>query len=226
MSWFTQLLTSSLGKKLVMSLTGLFLILFLPVHLIGNLQLMADDGGESFNLYAKFMTGNPLIKTVSYLLYGFILLHAIQGMLIWKANRGAGGGSSRYQGGKSPTAWSSRQMAGLGMVILVFILLHMWQFWFQMKWGDIGTATYGGVETKDLYTIVQHTFKQWWFVLFYVISMIVIGFHLQHGFQSAFQTLGLNHKKYTPAIKTLGLIYSIIIPLAFAIIPCYILLIK
>lgn len=208
-----------------MSLTGLFLIIFLVVHLIGNLQLLIDDGGESFNIYAKFMTSNPLIKSTSYLLYSGILLHAIQGLLIWKQNKNSGGGN-RYKGGKSPATWASRQMAGLGTIILVFILLHMWQFWFQYKWGDVGMVTYDGMTVKNLNEVVYATFKVWWFVLIYVISMIVIALHLKHGFHSAFQTLGLNHRKYTPAIKFLGTAYSILIPLGFAIIPLYIFFFK
>ncbi|HKK79979.1 MAG TPA: hypothetical protein VJ933_10135, partial [Phaeodactylibacter sp.] len=91
MNWFTNFLTSSIGQKVVMSLTGLFLIVFLVVHLTGNLQLLADDGGKAFNLYAEFMTTNPLIKTVSYLLYAGILLHAFQGWAIWRKNRKARG---------------------------------------------------------------------------------------------------------------------------------------
>ena len=94
MGWFTKFLTSSIGRKLVMSLTGLFLIIFLIVHLAGNLQLLYDDGGVQFNLSAEFMTSNPLIKTVSYLLYAFILIHALQGWAIWRKNRQARGGDS------------------------------------------------------------------------------------------------------------------------------------
>ncbi len=225
MSWFSKFLTSSVGKKLIMSLTGLFLIIFLLVHLIGNLQLLADDGGESFNMYAKFMTSNPLIKMTSYGLYFFILLHAIQGLLIWSKNR-ASGGSKRYSGGRPLSTWAGRNMAGLGTVILVFILLHMWQFWFQYKWGEVASATYDGVEVRDLYEVVRHAFQNVGFVIFYVISMIVIAFHLHHGFQSAFQSLGLNHQKYTPAIKAIGTAYSILIPLGFAVIPLYILFAK
>ena len=89
--WFANFLTSSIGKKLLMSLSGLFLILFLPVHLIGNLQLLTKDAGVSFNLYSYFMTHNPLIKTVSYLLYFSILLHTIQGLLLWRKNKKARG---------------------------------------------------------------------------------------------------------------------------------------
>ncbi len=203
-----------------MSLTGLFLMLFLIVHLIGNLQLLIDDGGETFNIYAKMMTTNPLIKVISYGNYFFILLHAAQGLLLWRKNSASR--SSRYAvTSKSTTTISSRNMGWLGTVILVFILIHMWQFWFQMKFGTLPLQVYADYPegVKNLYIPVADAFSQWYFVLFYVISMVVIGFHLYHGFQSSFQSLGLNHKKYTPAIKIVGTFYSILVPLGFALIP-------
>ncbi len=224
MSWFVKFLTSSIGKKLIMSLTGLFLIVFLVVHLIGNLQLLSDDGGEAFNLYAKFMTSNPLIKTVSYGLYFFILLHTIQGIIIYLKNRKAR--SSRYAvyaaPARSPSPFASRNMGPLGIVILIFLIIHMWQFWFQMKIGALDMVTYAGHESiKDLYTPVAFAFSQWWYVVFYVVCMVIMGFHLSHGFQSAFQTLGINHQKYTPWIKNIGVVYSILVSLGFALIPIY-----
>ena len=198
--WITKFLTSSIGRKLLMSLTGLFLITFLAVHLIGNLQLLIDDGGQQFNVYAKFMTTNPLIKTVSYGLYFFIILHAVQGIMIWMKNRSARG--SRYAvSNRVSSSFASRNMGPLGVIILVFIILHMFQFWFKMKTGALATVVYDGVEMNNLYAPVAEAFSQWWYVVIYVVSMIIIGFHLIHGFQSAFQTLGLNHKKYTPLIK-------------------------
>lgn len=203
-----------------MSLTGLFLMLFLVIHLIGNLQLLLDDGGETFNIYAKMMTSNPLIMVVSYVTYFFILLHAFQGILLWMGNRSAR--NTRYAvASNKTTTYSSRNMGWLGTVILVFIIIHMWQFWFQMKFGDLPMETYSNYPegVKNLYIPVAEAFSQWYFVLFYVICMIIIGFHLYHGFQSAFQSLGLNHKKYTPAIKTIGTAYAILIPLGFALIP-------
>lgn len=205
-----------------MSLTGLFLIIFLAVHLIGNLQLLAADGGKSFNLYAEFMTSNPLIKTVSYGLYAFILIHAIQGLMLWSQNRKARGGKGyavKVTRAVNTNATMARTMGWLGTIILVFILIHMYQFWLQMKLGNVPMATYDGVEVKDLYTLVASTYENVLFVIFYVVSMLVIGFHLYHGFQSAFQTLGLNHKKYSPLIHLVGRIYSIVVPLAFAAIP-------
>ena len=218
MSWLINFFTSSIGRKIIMSLTGIFLILFLTVHLIGNLQLLIDDGGEQFNLYAKMMTSNPLIKMISYGNYFFILLHAVMGIVLWLQNKSAKG--SRYAVKANNTTFASQNMAWFGIVILVFIIIHMGQFWFKMHFGDLPLETYGTVEgVKNLYTPVAAAFSNIGFVIFYVICMVIIGLHLSHGFQSAFQSLGLNHKKYTPIIKGLGLGYSILIPLGFAIIP-------
>lgn len=229
MSWFTNFLTSSIGQKFVMSITGLFLISFLIVHLAGNLKLLYDDGGEAFNVYAYFMTHNPLIKTVSYVLYISILVHAIQGWLLWRKNRAARGPQG-YAIKNTKTVWntkfSSVRMGWLGTIIFIFIAIHMYQFWLQMKLDKLPYATYGGEEYKDLYWIVSQTYENVGFVLFYVLSMVVISFHLWHGFESAFQTLGLDHKKYTPVIKFVGRAYAVIIPIGFAIIPLYMFLVK
>jgi len=219
MKWIINFLTSSLGKKIIMSLTGLFLITFLFVHLIGNLQLLAGDDGVSFNVYAKFMTSNPLIKFTSYGLYFFILLHIVQGFVIWFSNKNAKG--SRYAVAPKNTSWASSNMAILGTIITVFLLIHMYQFWFKMKLGFIPPVTIDGVEMSNLYATVAEAYQNIFFVIFYVASMVVIGLHLSHGFQSAFQSLGLNHKKYTPIIKGIGTAYSILVPLGFAIIPIW-----
>lgn len=205
-----------------MSLSGLFLITFLVVHLTGNLQLLMQDGGKQFNIYAKFMTTNPLIKTTSYLLYASILIHAIQGIALAVKNRKARGGS-RYAKNVTKAvgtnAFAAKYMALFGIIIFIFIGLHLYQFWLQMKLGNVAYLNYDGKEVKDLYTLVAGAYENPVFVAVYVVSMIVIGFHLLHGFQSAFQTLGLNHKKYTPLIKGVGLVYSIAVPALFAIIP-------
>ena len=222
-NWFSRFITSSIGQKVIMSLTGIFLIVFLLVHLGGNTFLLHGDGGEAFNRYAHAMTSNPIIKTVSYGLYFFILLHAVQGIVLWRRNRQARG-DKRYAVKKDrvvgTSSFSSVYMGSLGTIILVFILIHMYQFWLQMKLGEVPTVNYEGVpDAKDLYSLVQATYENVFFVIFYVVSMIVIGFHLWHGFQSAFQTLGLNHKKYTPLIKAIGKVYSVLIPAGFASIP-------
>ena len=224
MIWLTSFITSSIGRKIIMSLTGLFLILFLMIHLIGNLQLMFNDGGEAFNLYAKKMTTDPLIKTVSYVLYISILLHALQGWLLWSKNRAARG-SERYAvqvtRATNTNASAAKSMGWLGTIIFVFLLIHMYQFWLQMKMGVLDKVIIEGQEVKNLYAPVEAAFSNIWYVLFYVLSMVVIARHLQHGFQSAFQTLGLNHRRWSPLIKSVGTAYAILVPLGFAIIPIY-----
>lgn len=223
--WITNFLTSSIGRKLIMSLTGLFLILFLTVHLAGNLQLLWNDGGESFNSYAYMMTHNPLIKLIAYGNYFFILLHAFVGILLYFQNKGAKG--TKYAVSTNASAsWSSKNMALLGTLILAFILLHMGDFWLKMKMGEgwineVDSIALGH-PVKDLYEKVNYSFSQLWIVIVYLVGLGVLALHLSHGFASAFQTLGLNHKKYTPMIKMLGKIYSILIPAGFAIIPLYV----
>lgn len=222
MSWLYSTLSSTIGKKLLMSLTGIFLILFLAVHLVGNLQLLKDDGGMAFNIYAKFMTSNPLIKTTSYLLYATFLAHILVSLFLTIYNKKAKG-SERYAVEKngSSVTWSSRNMGLLGTILFIFMVIHLRNFWYEMHWGDIPVATYDGVVYKDLYTVVSVSFANELYVGFYVICMAGLAFHLYHGFQSAFQTLGINHRKYTPAIKFIGVAYAIIIPALFALIPIY-----
>ena len=220
--WFDRFLTSSLGKKVVMSMSGIFLMLFLVIHLLGNLQILSNDGGVGFNLYAKFMTSNPLIKTTSYLLYFSILLHAVQGWLLWSQNRrarGAQGYAVKVTRAVNTNPNAASRMGWLGTIIFIFLLLHLWQFWFQMKTGNVEAININGVMVKDLYTPVVAAFSDPLYVVVYVLSMYVIALHLGHGFQSAFQTLGINHQKYTPLIQFLGKLYAILIPLGFALIP-------
>ncbi|MBK9982588.1 MAG: succinate dehydrogenase cytochrome b subunit [Saprospiraceae bacterium] len=223
MKWITKLLTSSLGQKLIMSLTGIFLILFLIVHLVGNLQLLAHDNGESFNIYAAFMSHNPFIRVISIGLYAFILLHSIQGIALWLTNRKAKGGHSS-KGKVAGADWSSRNMALLGVLIFAFLCIHMGDFWVKMRFTDsLPLVNYPGHEgaVEDIFSRVHVAFQNIWIVIIYVVGVIALAFHLVHGFQSAFQTLGLNHKKYTPLIKGIGWLYAILFPLGFAILPLY-----
>ncbi len=140
MSWITQTLTSSIGKKIVMALTGLFLSSFLVIHLLGNLQLFNSDSGLSFNMYAVMMTTNPLIKTVSYGLYLFILIHAFQGIGLAISNRKAR--SVAYKKTDNQSSWASRNMALLGTVLLVYLVVHLNDFWYQYKFGHLPYVEY------------------------------------------------------------------------------------
>lgn len=206
-----------------MALTGLFLCLFLLAHLAGNLQLLdlTEDGRLKFNEYAMFMTTFPLVKIVSYLLYASILLHAVDGIVLAVQNYKARPVRYRYEKAGASSKWYSRQMALLGVLLLVFIIIHMRSFWYEMHFGSIGLDANGN---KDLATITIAAFKQWWYVAFYVFSMLVLAFHLLHGFKSAFQTLGINHPKYNKGIHTIGMFFGVFIPVLFALIPLWILL--
>ncbi|KAA8481400.1 succinate dehydrogenase / fumarate reductase cytochrome b subunit [Arcticibacter tournemirensis] len=261
MSSFTKAFSSTLGKKLIMSLTGLFLCLFLIVHLLGNLQLFKHDDGMAFNVYSHFMTHFPPIKIVSYLLYLSIVFHAVYALVISIRNRRARKVGYAVYKGSANSSWSSRNMGILGTVLLIFIVVHMTNFWAEYHWGGlpfikyetsltnpeevkVTKIPYDGhqmvhseyvdlqsgnqvVIAKDLNIIVMELFKLWWYVALYVIAMIAMGYHLYHGFQSGFQTLGFDHKKYKPAIDFLGLwVFSIIIPAVFAAMPLYVFFFK
>jgi succinate dehydrogenase / fumarate reductase cytochrome b subunit len=222
MSWVTKTLKSTLGRKLIMALTGLFLILFLTGHLAGNMQLFYNDGGEAFNIYAKFMTTNPIVKILSYVTYISVIGHVIYSIGLSRRNKAARPIEYAVSAGSTNSSAASRNMGILGTIILVFLAGHMYSFWFQMHWGDVPMVTYEGEQYKDLYSVVQIAFQQIWMVALYVIAMAFLAFHLSHGFASAFQSLGLNHKKYSPAIKTVGLVYCIVVPVLFAAMPVYI----
>lgn len=223
-NWFIGFFTSSIGRKLLMALSGLFLILFLLIHLIGNLQLLQNDGGVAFNTYAAFMGHNPLIQTISIGNFAFIVLHTLVGTALWLKNKEARG-SQGYAVVKTRATQTNPALAKymwfFGIIMFIFIIIHLAQFWFKMKTGsaEVQLVPIEGEQVKDLYSLVAATFTNLGFVTFYVVCMVVIAFHLWHGFQSAFQTFGWNHPKYTPIIQFLGKAYSVLIPLGYAVIP-------
>jgi succinate dehydrogenase / fumarate reductase cytochrome b subunit len=221
----SALIKSSIVKKYWMAGTGLFLCIFLLGHLAGNLQLLMDpsEGREAFNVYAKFMTSNPLVKILSYITYFSIIFHAIDGILLVIQNRKARPQNYAYNKPSANSVWASRYMGILGTLVLVFIVVHMAGFWAAMHFNLEPTFELeDGTVVKNLYDEVISAFHVPWYVIFYVFSMAVLGFHLSHGFQSAFQSMGLRHKKYTGIIQKTGLGFSILIPLLFAIIPIFI----
>ena len=218
MTWFTKFLSSTLGKKLLMALTGLFLVLFLAVHLAGNLQLLKDDGGRAFNTYAEFMSTNPLIQIISKGNFAFILLHAVWALVLTIQNRKARGSSYEVTSGKS-SIWASRNMGILGTLVLIFLVVHLKDFYGEMHFGGMDTVNYDGHEVRDIFAVVDHWFGIAWYVGLYVFCMGALGFHLWHGFASAFQTLGINHLKYNGVISFVGKAFAIIVPALFAWIP-------
>lgn len=212
--------TSSIGKKLMMSLAGLFLIVFLLVHLGINLLLILDDSTENFNRAAHFMASNPLIKVMEIVLFGGFLLHIIYGLVVQVQNwlsRPRGYQVANY----SQSSFFSKFMIHTAAIIFVFLVLHLSDFYFKAKFGGgIEEISYpDGFVTEDMGSLVLAKFKIPGYVILYVVSFLFLGFHLLHGFQSAFQTLGLNHKTYTPIIKFLGVLYTFLVVAGFALIP-------
>lgn len=213
MSGFNKFLHSSIGNKFLVAVTGLFLMLFLVVHLLGNLLLLINEhGGEQFNAYSEIMGTNLLIKVVAWVLYISILAHTVKGIGIWLKNRSARGSEKYAVKSGANTTWASRNMALLGSLIFFFIAIHMGQFWYWFKFTDMA-------ETSTHFEIVQTTFQQPWVVIVYVLGCVALAWHLTHGFQSAFQTLGLRRGKYTRLIRGAGMAFAIIVPLLFALIP-------
>jgi len=284
------LLKSSIAKKYWMALTGLFLCLFLVGHLLGNLQLFSgsEEGRRAFNEYAYFMTHNPLIKVMSYLTYFSILFHSIDGILLAVQNKKARPVAYAYNKPSANSSMASRNMAVLGSIILIFIVTHMANFWWKMKYSSTpmplhtfevnvpgpmgatqaqeiyythnlnlipknaeivvknGTDIYMkqmnvkvGEGYKDLHSLVYAFFghdksKQGFpanenalfAMILYVLSMLVLTYHLMHGFSSAFQSLGARHPRYTKLIEGLGKGFAFVVPMLFALIPIYIYLTK
>lgn len=252
MSKSKPVLSSSIGKKLIMSLTGLFLCMFLIVHLIGNLQLFKDDAGLAFNKYAYFMTHFTPIKVVSYLLYASVIIHVIYAIVISLKNKAARPIGYASYDGSANSKWNSRNMGILGTVILVFLATHMSNFWWKYHndqtpyieyrtdlstgvtthqeiqaadFHDYSIVSENGVEivkARDLYKQVDYAFKNVGLVALYVIAMAALAFHLIHGFRSAFQTVGFNHKRYIGLVQFIGVwVFGVIIPILFAAMPLY-----
>ncbi|MET4140531.1 succinate dehydrogenase cytochrome b subunit [Pedobacter sp. UYP1] len=213
-------LKSTLSQKNLMALTGLFLCFFLVIHLLGNLQLLlpADRAGESFNYYSNLLSGNIFIKVISYILYFSLIAHAVDALIITVRNKQTAA-KYAYDNRKKVSKWYSRNMGILGTILLIFLVIHFKDFWYVYKFGTVPFDKNGN---KDLYVVVVHAFKSWWYVLLYVLSMFALGFHLLHGFKSAVRTLGLYHPGYAAMVQIFGTVYSYAITIGFAVIPVYV----
>ena len=220
------ILQSSLAKKYAMAATGLFLCLFLVGHLAGNLQLLtaASDGGRQFNEYAKFMTTFPAVKVLSYLTYFSVLFHLVDGVVLSLQNRKARPVRYAMERASTNAGWSSRNMMLLGTIVLVFLVTHMQNFWWQMHFGEVAMIDYDGEgeSVKDLYTVVASFFNpemnRWALpaIGLYLLGQFALGFHLWHGFSSGFQSVGLRHPRYTNIISCLGKAFSVLVPVLFS----------
>jgi succinate dehydrogenase / fumarate reductase cytochrome b subunit len=223
MSKNAGLFSSSLGKKYLMALTGLFLCSFLIIHFLGNIALYTNP--VQFNEYTRFMTSNPIIRIMELVLVAGFLTHIIDAVMLSRANKKAQ--PVKYAMDKKQSSWYSRNMGLTGTIILVFLVIHLQSFWYGYKFGAIAmTIDSSGQEIKDMYTMVIEAFSEFWYSALYVIAVTILGFHLNHGFQSAFQSVGFRHKKYTPTIKMLGTAFSILVTLGFASFPIYFFIIQ
>jgi len=218
----SNIFTSSIGKKLMMSLAGLFLVVFLLVHLGINLMLIFSGSREMFNKAAYFMSNNVVVKIMELVLFGGFLLHMFYGVVIQMQNWFAR--PDRYKKDNySQTSFFSKFMIHTAAIITVFLVIHLLDFYFKAKiFGDVPLVYYEGKEYHDLGIMVIEKFKLGGYVIFNIACFLFLAFHLLHGFQSAFQSLGLNHRLYTPLIKALGVIYTVIVTAGFILIPVYI----
>jgi len=216
--------SSTLFRKIIAALSGLFLVAFLIGHLVGNLQLFIPGlkGQTQFNQYAFFMTTNPLIKVLSLITYISIILHVIITLFLVFQSRKSRPVQYAVSSGNN-SSWSSRNMSFLGILFLIFLIIHMKSFWYRMHFGDMPYQYLNdGSKIKDLYLITITAFQNPIYSLFYIFSMIVLGLHLKHGVESAIQTLGLKIQNYENIFKVFGNIIAFLIPAMFAIIPIYI----
>jgi succinate dehydrogenase / fumarate reductase cytochrome b subunit len=228
MTW-KHFFTSSRGKKIIMGLTGLFLISFLVVHCSINAMIFFNDNGETFNHWAHFMGTNLIVRIMEIGLFAFLLLHIIQGLVLWAQNHKARPIKYAMNDAKSNSKWYSRSMGLLGTLILIFLVLHLYHFWTPSRFGgmlgvhelqETTLQDYNNQSVHNLYAEMQMVFQDnLWVVIVYVLGVISLAWHLLHGFQSAFQTFGINHKRYTPIIKAAGATFSVIVPLLFALMP-------
>jgi succinate dehydrogenase / fumarate reductase cytochrome b subunit len=206
-------LKTSVGKKVLMGLTGLFLVTFLIVHVGINSLIYVNDSGETFNAGAHFMSHNPIIRVVEIGLFAGLILHVIQALILTMQNKKARPVAYAKTDGAANSSWYSRSMGILGSLLLLFLVVHLGNFWVPTK-----IAVFSHQE-HNTFENMKEIFSQWYFVAIYMVGVISLCYHLLHGFQSAFQSLGLNHKKYTPTIKKIGVWFSIIISILFASMP-------
>ncbi len=216
---YTALFKSSIGKKLLMGLTGLFLITFLLVHASINAMIWFQDGGVTFNKWAHFMGSNLIIRTMEWGLFFGLILHVVDGLMLYAQNRAARPVKYAYNRAGDNSSWYSRSMALLGTLILLFLILHLAHFWVKTRITGIEKYGLDTENQENLFAVMQEVFRSGLVVAIYVAGCFSLFWHLLHGFKSAFQSLGLNHVKYNETIAVIGIAFSIIVPFVFAMMP-------
>ncbi len=206
--------SSSIGKKFLMSITGLFLVMFLFIHLSLNALLLVDDGGELFNAAAHFMATNPLIKIMEPLLALGFIFHIFYASTITLQNQKARGKDRYASGNKTPdVSWASKNMYIIGLTVLAFLIVHIAQFWVKFKiTKELSPAhiTIAGVETEveNAYALVNTTFSYLWVVAIYVVGSLGLAWHLSHGVWSALQTIGFSNTIWRKRWSVVGTVVA------------------
>ena len=218
MKW-SEFFTSSIGKKFIMSLTGIFLISFLVVHVGVNACIWAGDEGRMFNLASHFMGTTVVVRIVEVGLFAGLLLHIIQGLILEVQNRSRRKTGYAVAMGNRGSKWYSRSMGLLGTLLLFFLVMHLSHFWVPSRFTDLPVIDYSGKEVANQYAEIVRVFQNPLVVGLYVLGCLSLMYHLLHGFQSAFRTLGVPNGKYISLIKGLGFGFSVIVSLAFAMMP-------
>ena len=226
MKW-SEFFTSSVGKKLVMSITGLSLILFLIFHVTVNACMWAvvfipDDNGEVFNKAAHFLGQTLVPRVLEIGLFLFIIIHIVQGYVLEAKNRSKRGISYNVKMGTRGSTWYSKSMGLLGTLIFLFLIVHIADFWIPSRFGGLKEVQYANTPGKtfhELYGKMVEVFQNPWIVALYIVGCISLAWHLIHGFQSAFRTLGVSNKKYLALLNGTGYTFSIVVCLLFAMMP-------
>lgn len=219
MTW-KQVFTSSIGQKITMALTGISLILFLAVHASVNALVWFNDGGEVFNRAANFLGANVVPRILEVGLFLFFILHIIQGYVLEAENRTKRNVQYAVNYGNRGSRWYSRSMGLLGTLILLFLIIHLIDFWVPSRFGTMPEAILSdGKQVHNLYILMQERFQQPLIVIIYVLGCISLCYHLLHGFYSAFKTMGIYNKRYLILVRWTGYIFAIVVSLAFAMMP-------
>lgn len=227
MTW-KQLFTSSIGQKLTMATTGIFLITFLVVHVGLNACIWANDDGEMFNTGANFMGSMLVIRIMEIGLFLGIIVHAVQGLVLGAANNSKRKERYAVDYGNRGSKWYSRSMGLLGTLLLLFLIMHIYHFWVPSRLGGMWNVrpleetNYPqllGKQYHNLYREMVNVFQNPIVVILYVLGCISLAYHLMHGFESAFRTLGVHNNRYLKLLRYTGRGFSIIVSLAFAMMP-------
>lgn len=217
-SRFRRVFSSSVGTKLLIGLTGLGLFAYLILHLAGNALIFA--GQDVFNEYSHKLISNPLLIPIEIGLAAIFVLHIYKTITMYLHNQSARPVrylKKEWAGHTSRKSIASSTMIGSGLIILVFVVIHVKQFRFGSYYQTAADAS-----IRDLYRTEIEVFAQPLWVAFYVIATVIVGFHLRHGVASAFQSLGLDHPVYTRRLTIWGIVFAVIIGGGLALIPVWV----